>query len=91
MLNSSHFGNIINQNLLDSGAAEHANNCRNKFTNFQPVREVAHTSTGEAIVSYSRGDIIKMMTHGEVTFQEVFYIPTLLNNLYSTSRLYCRG
>ena len=91
MLNSSHSGDLINQNLLDSGATEHANNCRDAFTNFRPVREVAHTATGEAIVSYGRGDVVKMMTHGEVTFQEVLYIPTLVNNLYSTSRLCRRG
>lgn len=89
MLNSSHSGDAINQNLLDSGATEHANNCRDAFTNFRCVGETAHTATGEAIVSYGRGDVVKMMTHGEVTFQEVLYIPTLVNNLYSTSRLCC--
>lgn len=91
MLNSSHSGDPINQNLLDSGATEHANNCRDAFTNFRSVRETAHTATGEAIVSYGRGDVVKMMSHGEVTFQEVLYIPTLVNNLYSTSRLCCWG
>lgn len=91
MLNSSHSGDLINQNLLDFGATEHANNCRDAFTNFQSIRETAHTATGEAIVSYGRGDVVKMMTHGEVTFQNVLYIPTLANNLYSTSRLCCRG
>lgn len=91
ILNSSHSSDLINQNLLDSGATEYANNCRDAFTNFRSIRETAHTATGEAIVSYGRGDVVKMMTHKEVTFQEVLYIPTLVNNLYSASRLYCRG
>lgn len=42
-------------------------------------------------MSYGRGDVVKMMTHGEVIFQEVLYIPTFVNNLYSTSRLCRRG
>lgn len=91
ILNSSHLSDLINQNLLDSGATEHANNCRDAFTNFQSIRETAHTATGKAIVSYGRNDVVKMITHKEITFQEVIYIPTLVNNLYSTSRLCCRG
>ena len=68
MLNSSHFGDRINQNLLDFGAKEHANNCCNVFTSFWSIREVTHTATGKAIISYGRDDVIKIMTHKEVTF-----------------------
>ena len=91
ILNSSHSDDLINQNLLDFGATEHANNCRDAFTNFWPVREIAHTAIGKAIVSYRRDDVVKMITHGKITFQEVLYIPTFVNNLYSTSRLCCWG
>lgn len=55
------------------------------------MREEACTATGEQIISYGRGDIVKKLTYSDVMFTNVLYIPTLVNNLYSVSRLCHRG
>lgn len=81
MLNSSHIGDLINQNLLDSGATKYTNNCRNAFTNFWPLKKVAYIATKKAIMFYGQGDMVKMMIYGEVIFQKVLYILTFVNNL----------
>ena len=84
MLNSSHSGDFINQNVLDSGATKYTNNCRDVFTNFQSIKKTAYTATREAIMSYGQVEVVKMMTYGEVTFQNVLYISTFFNNVYSS-------
>lgn len=42
-------------------------------------------STKELIISYGRGDIVKFCLT-DITFKDVFYIPTLVNNLYNVGR-----
>lgn len=80
-----------NLDLVDSGATDHAHNSRDAFINFRPVREEAYTATGQQIISHGRGDVVKKFTHSDVMFTNVLYIPTLVNNLYSMSRLCRRG
>ena len=91
MLNSSHSDDLINQNLLDFRATDYANNCCNTFPNFWLLKKVANRVTGKAIISYGRGDVLKMMIYRKVIFQEMLYIHTFVNNIYNISWLCCRG
>lgn len=80
---------LENLDLLDFGAKDHAHNSRDDFTGFCSMIEEACTitGTGKRIISYGRGNISKKFACSKVTFIDAFYVPTLVNNLYSASRL----
>ena len=52
------------------------------------MRKEACTATGEQIIFYGQANVMKKFTHSNVSFTNVFYIPTLMNNLYIVSCLY---
>lgn len=79
--------NLKNLDLLDSSITDHAHNSQDVFINFRQMGEEVCIATEEQIISYSQGDIIKKFIHSDVIFTNVFYIPTMVNNLYSISRL----
>ncbi len=60
--------------ILNEYRNQHAHSCRKVLTNFWSVKETTNTATRVAIVSCGRSGVVKMMTHGEVTFQEVLYL-----------------
>lgn len=74
--------------MLDFEATKYASNYHITFTNFRPVKYIAHTAIRKAILSYRQSDIVKTMTYGKVKFQEVSYISTFVYNLYSKDWLY---
>lgn len=51
------------------------------------MREETFTATVEQIISYGRGDVVKKFCLSGITFKNVLYIPTLVNNLYRVTRL----
>lgn len=55
------------------------------------MQEEALKATGERIFSYSRGEIEKKLYLSDIAFKDIFYIPTLVYNLYSMSCLRRRG
>lgn len=81
---ASQVGDLKNLDLLDSGATD-------TFTNLRPMREETFTVTVERIISNGRGGIMKKFCLSGITFKDVLYIPILVNNLYSVTRLRRRG
>lgn len=81
-------GHLKNLDLLDSEATDHVHNSQNAFIHFYPIKKIACTATEEQIISYSWEDNIKKFTCSNVMFTNVFYIFTLINNIYSVSCLY---
>lgn len=67
----SQLGDLKNLELLDPGVTDQAHNSRDAFINFRPMREEACTATGERIISYGRGDVVKKFTHSDVMFTNV--------------------
>lgn len=54
------------------------------------MRKEAYIATGEQIVFYSQGDIVKGFNYLYLTYTNVLYIPSLVNNLCNVSHLCCR-
>lgn len=77
-------------NLLDFGATDNANNSRNLFIHYCPIGKEVFTASEELIISYGKRDVVKKFNYFNITFTSVLYLPTLGNNFYSISCLFCQ-
>lgn len=82
---------LENLDLLIFDSTDHAHNSRDAFTSFCPMIEKVFTSLGERNFSFGRGTIRKRFVTSNITFTNVMYVPTLVNNLYSASHLQSYG
>jgi hypothetical protein len=82
--------------LVDSGATHHCVRDKSLFTEFRPGKHVVRVANGKTIAATGKGEVILSAntSDGEpiqFTLKDVFYVPTLTNNIFSTNRFIAAG
>ena len=80
-LEPSQTHDLENLDLLDFGATDHAHISRDAFISFCPMIEKAFSTYGRAVYFLWSRNISKKFACSNVTFTNVLYVLTLVNNL----------
>jgi hypothetical protein len=78
--------------LVDSGATHHCVRERSLFSSFRPGKHIVRVANDKTISSTGKGDVrltVKSSSGSNllVTLRDVFFVPSLANNIFSTNRL----
>lgn len=91
---AAHTGTAGSQNklfLVDSGATHHCVREKGLFTEFRPGKHVVKVANNKVITGTGKGVVrVQVLAEGgqptEVTLNDVFFVPSLNNNIFSTNR-----
>lgn len=77
--------------LIDSGATHHCVRERSLFSTFRPGKHVVRVAGNKTIAAIGKGDVTVAVqssagTPLQLTLHEVFLVPSLTNNIFSTNR-----
>ncbi len=77
--------------LVDSGATHHCVREKSLFSNFRPGKHVVRVADSKAISAVGKGDVSLQTTTDDgrrliLTLRDVFFVPALTNNIFSTNR-----
>ncbi len=77
--------------LVDSGATHHCVREQSLFTEFRPGKHVVRVANGKSITGTGMGNVTVLVPAKDgqlvqVTMRDVFLVPSLANNIFSTNR-----
>lgn len=94
-LNKTHGDKQVQSNLwyLENGATNHMTGQRSKFLNLdEKITGQVKFGDGSTVDTRGRGSVVFMCKTGEErVFREVYYIPSLCNNIISLGKLLEEG